>query len=192
MVVLGGSRRREVYAATAAQYVGRRCPDGSALGQYRRRQMGRDQDPRMHCTHAKLAIIASRQERSGWQRKPVILNRFIPSRMGRGSSAVQFFRLHRHAQLPSARGRIRNTPRDRIPISKASSLQSHSQMGVVMRGWYKSAGTRSVRACLRSVAGHAGATADLELTFNTDHPVGADQYHHCILLLQLALQFDEA
>src|ERR1700730_305878 len=27
-----------------------------------------------------------------------------------------------------------NTPRDRIPISKASSLQSHRQMGVVMRG----------------------------------------------------------
>jgi hypothetical protein len=27
-----------------------------------------------------------------------------------------------------------NTPRDRIPISKASSLQSHRQMGVVMQG----------------------------------------------------------
>ena len=44
---------------------------------------------------------------------------------GLGSSAVQFFRPHRrHALLPSARGRIQNTPRDRIPISKASSLQS--------------------------------------------------------------------
>ena len=41
---------------------------------------------------------------------------------------------HRHAPSPSARGRTRNTPRDRIPISKASSLQSHRQMGVVMRG----------------------------------------------------------
>ena len=29
-----------------------------------------------------------------------------------------------------ARGRTQNTPRDRIPISKASSLQSHRQMGV--------------------------------------------------------------
>ena len=35
---------------------------------------------------------------------------------------------------PNARGRTQNTPRDRIPISKASSLQSHSQMGVLMRG----------------------------------------------------------
>ena len=50
------------------------------------------------------------------------------------------------------------------------------------------AGTRSVRACFRSVAGcapstgsagHAGATADLELTFNTDHSVGADQRQCC-------------
>ena len=48
----------------------------------------------------------------------------------------------------------------------------------------QAAGTGSVRACLRSVAGcapstgsadHAGATTDLELTFNTDHSVGADQ-----------------
>jgi hypothetical protein len=30
--------------------------------------------------------------------------------------------------------KIQNTPRDRIPISKACSLQSHRQMGVVMRG----------------------------------------------------------
>jgi hypothetical protein len=88
------------------------------------------------------AFSMSRRERSGWQRKPVILNRFIPCRMGRGSSAVQFFRLHRDAQLPSARGRTRNTPRDRIPISKASFLQSHSQMGVVMRGCSDAANSR--------------------------------------------------
>jgi hypothetical protein len=46
----------------------------------------------------------------------------------------------------------------------------------------QAAGTRSVRARLRSVAGcapstgsagPAGVTADLELTFNTDHSVGA-------------------
>ena len=46
----------------------------------------------------------SRPERSGWQRKPVRSNRFILCRMGRGSSAVQFFRHHGHALLPSARG----------------------------------------------------------------------------------------
>jgi hypothetical protein len=33
----------------------------------------------------------------------------------------------------SARGRIQNIPRDHIAISKISSLQSHRQMGVVMR-----------------------------------------------------------
>jgi len=54
--------------------------------------------------------------------------------MVHGSSGVPFSRHHRHALLPSARGRTQNTPRDHIPNSKASSLQSHRQMGVVMRG----------------------------------------------------------
>src|SRR5438132_14222875 len=45
--------------------------------------------------------------------------------------------------------------------------------------------TRGVRACIRSVAGcatptgsagHAGATADLKLTFHPDHSAGADQF----------------
>jgi len=43
-------------------------------------------------------------------------------------------RHHQHALLPSGRGRIQNAPRNRIPISKSSSLQSHRQMGVLMRG----------------------------------------------------------
>jgi hypothetical protein len=34
---------------------------------------------------------------------------------------------------PSVHARTKNTPRDRIPTSKASSLQPHSQMGVLMR-----------------------------------------------------------
>ena len=34
---------------------------------------------------------------------------------------------------PNAHDRTQDTPRDRIPASKTSSLQSHSQMGVVMR-----------------------------------------------------------
>ena len=39
-----------------------------------------------------------------------------------------------------------NTPRDRIPISKASFLQSHSQMGVVMRGCRSAYNGQSMRA----------------------------------------------
>ena len=50
----------------------------------------------------------------------------------------------------------------------------------------QTAGTRSLRACFRSragcapptgSAGHAGAAADLELTFNIDHSVGAYRSH---------------
>ncbi len=40
---------------------------------------------------------------------------------------------HQRALSRIARGKIRSTPRDRIPISKTCSLQSHRQMGVVMR-----------------------------------------------------------
>ena len=40
----------------------------------------------------------------------------------------------RHNPSPNGRGRTPSTPRDRIPRNKASSLQSHSQMGVLMRG----------------------------------------------------------
>src|SRR6202045_1192155 len=35
---------------------------------------------------------------------------------------------------PHERERTQDTPRDRIPISKVSSLQQHRQMGVLMRG----------------------------------------------------------
>ena len=42
----GGSCGRETHGTAAAQYVGGRCKSGGALGHYRRRQMGRDQDPR--------------------------------------------------------------------------------------------------------------------------------------------------
>src|SRR5258705_12729972 len=43
---------------------------------------------------------------------------------------------------PNRRGKTQNTPQDRIPTSKTSSHQSHSQMGVPMRGcecadWYR-------------------------------------------------------
>jgi hypothetical protein len=76
---------------------------------------------------------ASRPERSDWQGKPVRSKRFIPCRTVPGSSAALLSPHHRRVPSPSARGRTQNTPRDRIPISKASSLQSHRQMGVVMR-----------------------------------------------------------
>ena len=75
----------------------------------------------------------SRPERSDWQRKPVSSMRFIPCRTVPGSSTALLSPHHRRVLSPSARGRTQNTPRDRIPISKASSLQSHRQMGVVMR-----------------------------------------------------------
>jgi hypothetical protein len=75
----------------------------------------------------------SRPERSDWQRKPVRSMRFIPCRTVPGSSAALLSPHHQRVISPSARGRTQNTPRDRIPISKASSLQSHRQMGVVMR-----------------------------------------------------------
>src|SRR5712691_747495 len=74
----------------------------------------------------------SRPERSEWQRKPVRSGRFIPCRTVRGFLAAPLSPHHRRVLSPSARGRTQNTPRDRIPISKASSLQSHRQMGVVM------------------------------------------------------------
>src|SRR6202022_3253063 len=35
---------------------------------------------------------------------------------------------------PNGRGKIQSTPQDRIPTSKTSSHQSHSQMGVPMHG----------------------------------------------------------
>jgi hypothetical protein len=58
----------------------------------------------------------------------------------------------RRAQSPSVRGRTQNTPRDRIPISKTSSLQSHRQMGVVMRACcslYAASHLRRARASQR-------------------------------------------
>src|SRR5258708_28818613 len=39
---------------------------------------------------------------------------------------------------PNGRGKIQSTPQDRIPTSKTSSHQSHSQMGVLMQGCSRS------------------------------------------------------
>ena len=48
-------------------------------------------------------------------------------------------------QSPNGHDRTRDTPRDRIPANKASSLQSHSKMGVLMRGC-RSPGSDQVQA----------------------------------------------
>src|SRR5258707_5272540 len=51
--------------------------------------------------------------------------------MVRGSSADQRSANRRLSASFIARGRTQITPRDRIQISKTSSLQSHRQMGVM-------------------------------------------------------------
>ena len=61
MVVLGRSRCREVHATAAAQHVGRSRPDGRALGHYRRRQVGRDQNSRRSALPASLIVTAERK-----------------------------------------------------------------------------------------------------------------------------------
>src|ERR1700736_4069361 len=55
----------------------------------------------------------------------------ILCRMVRGSSADQRSANRRLSASFIARGRTQITPRDRIQISKTSSLQSHRQMGVM-------------------------------------------------------------
>src|ERR1700692_3683199 len=51
--------------------------------------------------------------------------------MVRGSSADQRSAIRRLSASFIARGRTQITPRDRIQISKTSSLQSHRRMGVM-------------------------------------------------------------
>src|SRR5258708_35545810 len=55
----------------------------------------------------------------------------ILCRMVRGSSADQRSANRRLSASFIARGRTHITPRDRIQISKTSSLQSHRRMGVM-------------------------------------------------------------
>src|ERR1700731_2005370 len=55
----------------------------------------------------------------------------ILCRMVRGSSADQRSANRRLSASFIAQGRTQITPRDRIRISKTSSLQSHRQMGVM-------------------------------------------------------------
>jgi hypothetical protein len=62
----------------------------------------------------------------------------ILSRTDHGSSPAPRSRHQPPDQSPSGHDRTRDTPRDRIPANKASSLQSHSKMGVLMRGCSRS------------------------------------------------------
>jgi hypothetical protein len=87
----------------------------------------------------------SRRERSDWQRKPVRSKQSIRCRTVRGSSAAPSSLPHRRVLSRNAHGRIQSTPRDRIPISKTCSLQSHRQMGVAMRACRSRSSGRSRR-----------------------------------------------
>ena len=80
---------------------------------------------------AKLLRIALR--RCGLPRKPERSRQSILSRTDHGSSLALRSLQQPPDRLPNGHDRTRNIPRDRIPTNKASSLQRHSQMGVVMR-----------------------------------------------------------
>jgi len=60
---------------------------------------------------------------SGLRRKLVRSRQSILCRTVPGSSAVPFSPLRWRVPSPNAHARTRDTPRDRIPISKACSLQ---------------------------------------------------------------------
>src|SRR6476646_6403923 len=74
---------------------------------------------------------ALHRRRSGSPSKRAKSKRIILCRMVRGSSADQRSANRRLSASFIARGRTQITPRDRIQISKTSSLQSHRQMGVM-------------------------------------------------------------
>jgi hypothetical protein len=92
---------------------------------------------------AKLLGIAPKTLRR--QEKPVRSKLSIPCRMVPGSSPALLSPHRPPNRSPSVHARTRNTPRDRIPISKISSLQPHSQMGVLMRDCRNRGNGRSKR-----------------------------------------------
>src|SRR6266508_248385 len=61
------------------------------------------------------------------------LNEYELDLLRQRSLAARYARRAAIGWRSCARGRIQNIPRDHIPISKASSLQSHRQMGIAMR-----------------------------------------------------------
>src|SRR5260221_13467696 len=66
--------------------------------------------------------------------KPERSNPSILCRRGLGSSPAPLSQRSLLNPSPNGRGKIQSTPQDRIPTSKTSSHQSHSQMGVPMHG----------------------------------------------------------
>src|ERR1700736_5875363 len=63
------------------------------------------------------------------------------------------------------RDRTQDTPRDRIPISKVSSLQQHRQMGVLMRNCSRS----------RKIAADGGDAARRTRQRGQDIPAGSNR-----------------
>jgi hypothetical protein len=79
-------------------------------------------------------------------------------------------------------GEIFYTLREAQTVIESATPLQHDQASRLNR--IQAASTRGVRACIRRVAGcatptgsagHAGATANLKLTFHPDHSAGADQ-----------------
>lgn len=81
---------------------------------------------------AQILKIAPR--RSGWRLKRERSNLFILCRMVLGSSSAPLSQRPPLNPSPNGRGKTQSTPQDRVPTSKTSSHQSHSQMGVPMQG----------------------------------------------------------
>lgn len=84
--------------------------------------------------------VLRKRRRSGSPPKRAKSKGGILCRMVRGSSADQRSANRRLSASFIARGRTQITPRDRIRISKTSSLQSHRQMGVMKQDcniWHK-------------------------------------------------------
>src|SRR5258708_22540696 len=80
----------------------------------------------------------SRPRRSGWRLKPERSNPSSLCRRVLGSSPAPLSQRSLLNPSPNGRGKIQSTPQDRIPTSKTSSHQSHSQMGVPMHGYSRS------------------------------------------------------
>jgi len=101
--------------------------------------------PRWECALAQSrqgreahAYHTSDRQRTPARSRPSIVCLTVP-----GSSPAPLSQHRRPGRSVSGRDRTQNTPRDRIPTSKASSLQSHRQMGVPMPGCSRGAMLRA-------------------------------------------------
>ena len=88
-------------------------------------------EPWLNLTKA-ASFFTSRRRRSDGQPRTARSRPSTPSPTVPGSSAARFSKTTREKPSPSGPNHSPNTPRDRIPINKTSSLQLNRQMGVVM------------------------------------------------------------